>query len=42
MPSQKVKRAEGVQITDQKPKILQVIDIVQKPPTAGSVQMPAT
>jgi hypothetical protein len=43
MPSQKGKRAKGVQMTEQQPKIPQVIqDIVQMPPTADIVQMPAT
>jgi hypothetical protein len=43
MPSQKGKRAKGVQMTEQQPKIPQVTqDIVQTPPTADSVQMPAT
>ena len=43
MPSKKDKRAKGVQMTEQQPKILQVTqDIVQKPPTADIVQMPAT
>jgi hypothetical protein len=43
MPSQKDKRAKGVQMTEQQPKILHVTqDIVQIPPTADIVQMPAT
>ena len=43
MPSQKGKRAKGVQMTEQQPKIPQVTqDIVQMPPTADIVQMPAT
>jgi hypothetical protein len=43
MPSQKGKRAKGVQMTEQQPKIPQVTqDIVQTPPTADIVQMPAT
>ena len=43
MPSQKGKRAKGVQMTEQQPKILQVAqDIVQMPRTADIVQMPAT
>jgi hypothetical protein len=42
MPNKKDKRAKGVQITEQQPKILQVTqDIVQMPPTADIVQMPA-
>jgi hypothetical protein len=43
MPSQKGKRAKGVQMTEQQPKIPQVIQyIVQMPPTADILQMPAT
>ena len=43
MPSQKGKRAKGVQMTEQQPKILQKTqDIVQMPPTPDIVQMPAT
>jgi hypothetical protein len=43
MPSQKGKRAKGVQMTEQQPKIPQVTqDIVQMPLTADIVQMPAT
>jgi hypothetical protein len=43
MPSQKGKRAKGVQMTEQQPKISQVTQyIVQMPPTADIVQMPAT
>ena len=43
MPSQKGKRAKGVQMTEQQPKILQVAqNIVQMPRTADIVQMPAT
>ena len=42
MPSQKDTRAKGVQMTEKQPKILQIIDIVQTPPTADIVQMPAT
>ena len=43
MPSQKDKRAKGVQMTEQQPKILQITqDIVQMPPTPDIVQMPAT
>jgi hypothetical protein len=33
MPSKKDKRAKGVQMTEQQPKILQIIDIVHTPPT---------
>jgi uncharacterized surface protein with fasciclin (FAS1) repeats len=40
MPSKKDKRAKGVQMTEQQPKILQIIDIVHTPPTADIVQMP--
>jgi hypothetical protein len=40
MPSQKGKRAKGVHMTEQHPKILQ--DIEQMLPTADIVQMPAT
>ena len=42
MPSQKGKRAKGVQMTEQQPKTPQIIDIVEMPPTADIVQMPAT
>jgi hypothetical protein len=43
MPSQKGKRAKGVQMTEQQPKILQITqDIVQMPPTQDIVQIPAT
>jgi hypothetical protein len=43
MPSQKGKRAKGVHMTEQHPKILQVAqDIEQMLPTADIVQMPAT
>jgi hypothetical protein len=43
MPSQKGKRAKGVQMTEQQPTIPQVAqDIVEMPPTADIVQMPAT
>ena len=43
MSSQKGKRAKGVQMTEQQPKIPQVTqDIVEMPPTADIVQMPAT
>jgi hypothetical protein len=42
MPSQKGKRAKGVQKTEQQPKTPQIIDIVEMPPTADIVQMPAT
>ena len=40
MPSKKDKRAKGVQMTEQQPKILQIIDIVHTSPTADIVQMP--
>jgi hypothetical protein len=40
MPSKKDKRAKGVEMTEQQPKILQIIDIVHTPPTADIVQMP--
>jgi hypothetical protein len=33
MPSQKGKRAKGVQMTEQQPKTPQIIDIVEMPPT---------
>ena len=42
MPSQKGKRAKGVQMTEQQPKTPQIIDIVEMPPTADIVQIPAT
>jgi hypothetical protein len=42
MPSQKGKRAKGVQITEQQTKYPQIIDIVEMPPTAYIVQMPGT
>jgi hypothetical protein len=42
MPSQRGKRAKGVQMTEQQTKIPQIIDIVEMPPTADIVQMPAT
>ena len=42
MPSQKGKRAKGVQMTEQQPKTPQIIDIVEMPPTAYIVQIPAT
>jgi hypothetical protein len=42
MPSQKGKRAKGVQMTEQQPKIRQIIDSVEIPPTADIVQMPTT
>ena len=43
MPSQKGKRAKGVQMTEQQPKILQITQyIVQMPPTQDIVQIPAT
>jgi hypothetical protein len=38
MPSQKGKRAKGVQMTEQQPKTPQIIDIVEMPPTADIVQ----
>ena len=37
MPSQKGKRAKGVQMTEQQPKTPQIIDIVEMPPTADIV-----
>jgi hypothetical protein len=42
LPTQKGKRAKAVQMTEQQTKILQIIDIVEMPPTAYIVQMPAT
>ena len=42
MPSQKGKRAKGVQMTEEQPKTPQIIDIVEMPPTADIVQIPAT
>jgi hypothetical protein len=42
MPSQKGKRAKGIQMTEQQPKTPQIIDIVEMPPTADIVQIPAT
>jgi hypothetical protein len=42
MPSQKGKRAKGVQMTEQQPKTPRIIDIVEMPPTADIAQMPAT
>jgi hypothetical protein len=42
MPSQRGKRAKGVQMTEQQTKIPQIIDIVEMPPTADIVQMSAT
>ena len=43
MPSQKAKRAKGVQTTEQQPKILQITqDIVQMAPTQDIVQIPTT
>ena len=42
MPSQKGKRAKGVQMTEQQPKSPQIIDIVEMPPTADIVQSPPT
>jgi hypothetical protein len=42
MPSQKGKRAKGVQMTEQQPKTPQIIVIVEMPPTAYIVQIPAT
>jgi hypothetical protein len=38
MPSQKGKRAKGVQMTEQQPKTPQIIDIVEMQPTADIVQ----
>jgi hypothetical protein len=34
MPSQKGKRAKGVQMTEQQPKTTQIIDIVEMQPTS--------
>jgi hypothetical protein len=34
MPSQKGKRAKGVQMTEQQPKSPQIINIAEMPPTA--------
>ena len=42
MPSQKGKRAKGVQMTEQQPKTPQIIDIVEMLPTADIVQSPPT
>ena len=42
MPSQKGKRATGVQMTEQQPKTPQIIDIVEMPPTADIEQSPPT
>ena len=42
MPSQKGKRAKSLQMTEQQPKIPQIIVIVEMSPTADIVQMPAT
>jgi hypothetical protein len=42
MPSQKGKRAKGVQMTEQQPKTPQIIDIVEMPPTTDIVQSPPT
>jgi hypothetical protein len=42
MPSQKGKRAKGVQMTEQQPKTPQIIDIVEMPPTQDIVQSPPT
>jgi hypothetical protein len=42
MPSQKGKRAKGVQMTEQQPKTPQIIDIVQSPPTQNGSQTPDT
>ena len=42
MPSQKGKRAKGVQMTEQEPRTPQIIDIVEMPPTADIVQRPPT
>ena len=42
MPSQKGKRAKGVQMTKQQPKTPQIIDIEQMPSTADIVQISAT
>jgi hypothetical protein len=43
MPGQKGKRAKGVQMPEQQPKLPQVAqDIVEMPPTADIAQIPAT
>ena len=42
MPSQKGKRAKGVQMTEQQPKTPQIIDIVELPPTQNGSQTPDT
>jgi hypothetical protein len=42
MPTQKGKRAKGVQMTERQTKIPQIIDMVEMPPIADIVQMPAT
>jgi hypothetical protein len=42
MPSQKGKRAKGIQMTEQQPKTPQIIDIVEMPPTADIVQSAPT
>ena len=42
MPSQKGKRAKGVQMTEQQPKTPQIIDIVEMPPTQNGSQTPDT
>jgi hypothetical protein len=42
MSSQKGKRAKAAQMTEHQPKTPQIIDIVEMPPTADVVQIPAT
>ena len=42
MPSQKGKRAKGVQMTEQQPKTTQIIDIVEMQPTQNGSQTPDT
>jgi hypothetical protein len=42
MPSQKGKRAKGVQMTEQQPKTPQIIDIVEMLPTQNGSQTPDT
>ena len=42
MPSQKDKRAKGVQMTEQQPKTPEIIDIVEMQPTQNGSQTPDT
>ena len=42
MPSQKGKRAKGVQMTEQQPKSPQIINIAEMPPTADIAPSPPT